>query len=922
MSPGLRRHAFSLALLGFCAPMAQAQAQVLITEYVEGLSNNKGLELSNLGASAVDISGWTVRLFFNGSSSAGQTISLSGSIAAGDSFVIANSSAIFAGTADLATGSLTFNGDDAVVVSDASDAVVDSLGQRGVDPGTEWGSDLTSTQDNTLRRLPDTAADTLPDDAFDPSVSYTGFATDNFDGLGCPGTDACESDPGPTELTRIYDIQGAGHRSPFEGEIVTTRGIVTAVRQFSGRGFYLQDPDGDGNLGTSDGVFVYTGSAPTVAVGDEVLVTATVIEYQSGSNLSLTELGGSVTVQTPDDSYFTNTAIAPMLLGIGGRPIPTEVVDNDTNGSVEVSAETTYDPEEDGIDFWESMEGMLLQVNDVLVVAPSIDYGEVWSVADNGVNVTGLSDRGTIVLRELGDGSVDYNPERIQIDDVLFDGYNPYLDVGATAPSVVGVLSYDFGNFELLPPEMPAFVEGDLAREVSDVDAGVDRLRIANYNVENLDPNDTDSSSSASGCPDTDVADGKFDAIAAQIVGNLASPDILALQEVQDSSGCSDDGVVSSAATLATLVAAVEAAGGPSYSATDIAPVDGADGGMPGGNIRVSYLYNADRVALVPGTLGAGGSTDATAPTTDAGGALSLTLSPGRIDPTNPAWDDSRKPLAAVWQFGDERIVTINNHFASKGGSSAIYGTIQPFINGSEDQRVAQAEVVNGFVDDILAVDSQAKVVALGDFNEFSFEDPMAALRGDGDVVVLTDLIDALLAPTERYTYSFEGNAQTLDHLLVSDWLLEAAPQIDAVHVNSEFVDQASDHDPVIASFDLPQTPCDSDVVSFATQRLLVDEGQGTVSVTLSRDGTACGAVSVMLSSDGGSATPLSDYLPLATTVSWGAGDDADKTVLMNIVDDSEHEGRETVKLGLSEPSRAQVQGGKAVLVIGDNDRR
>ena len=173
---------------------AAAPSDLIISEYVEGSSNNKALELWNGTGSDVDLStggGYDVKVYFNGSSTVGTTVNLSGTVPAGGTFVLAASAATFAGDADQTTTASLWNGDDAIVLTKA-DTVVDSIGQVGVDPGTEWGSGDTSTADNTLRRTTCTP-DTDPSDAFDPADGWQGFAQDTFDGLGshtanCDGT--------------------------------------------------------------------------------------------------------------------------------------------------------------------------------------------------------------------------------------------------------------------------------------------------------------------------------------------------------------------------------------------------------------------------------------------------------------------------------------------------------------------------------------------------------------------------------------------------------------------------------------------------------------------------------------------------------------------------------------------------------------
>lgn len=916
----MQLHYIGISCLGLCAAAwcQPGQASVYFSEYVEGSSNNKAVEIVNTGPASVDLSSYAVSLYFNGSASAGQTISLSGTLDAGDVFVLANSSASFAASADALSGSLTFNGDDAVALS-ADGSILDVIGQIGSDPGSYWGSAPTKTQDATLRRLDSVSnGDTDGSDAFDPSVEWLGLAQDSFDGLGCAGEGACETQP--PELTRIFDLQGAGHVSPYNGQVVVARGIVTALRTVSGPGFYLQDPDGDDDMATSDAVFVYTGGTPTVSVGDEVLVSGSVSEYRAGGsssgNLSTTQLS-AISVTAAEDAYFVNGSIAATVLGEGGRPIPTQVIDDDTDGSVEVDAQTTYDPDTDGIDFMESLEAMMVRVNAAQAVSPSNQYGEVWVVADVGAQATGINDRGGITLVE-DDGVIDYNPERLQFDDVLF-GSMPAVSVGDTAVSLEGVVSYDFGNFEILPSQAPEFAAGDLQREIVDVAMGADRLTIANYNVENLDPNDNDPNSNASGCPDMDIADGKFDAIAAQIVDNLASPDIVALQEVQDDSGCVDDGVTSSALTLSTLVDAIVNAGGPAYAAFDIPPVNDQDGGLPGGNIRVAYLYNAARVDLVEGTFGTGGSTDATSPVLDDQGQLSLTLSPGRVSPNDVAWASTRKPLAAVFEFNGHRIVTVNNHWSSKGGGTSLYGRYQPAVNGSQDEREAQAASVKAFVDSTLAVDPQAKVVVLGDLNEFSFLPPLEILRGSPQT--LFDLMDEQLPSVERYSYNFEGNAQALDHLLVSEALLAASPEFDAVHINSEYVDQLSDHDPNSASLLLPAQVCDDETLRFSADQYLAFEDQLSVVISVLRDGVGCGAVAVDYSAVGGSADVGSDYEPVSGALVWPNGATGSRSFTVNLIDDSRREAPETLWLQLSNPSGAALGGAARVqLRIRDGD--
>ncbi|HEX7295583.1 MAG TPA: lamin tail domain-containing protein, partial [Pyrinomonadaceae bacterium] len=167
---------------------AAATSELFFSEYIEGSSNNKALEIYNGTGAPVDLAtgGYKVQMFFNGSTSAGLTINLTGTIANGDVFVLAQASAdaVILAQADLTNGNGWFNGDDAVVLLKGT-TIVDVIGQVGIDPGTEWGSGLTSTADNTIRRKASICAgDTNGSDAFSPATEWDGFANDTFGGLG------------------------------------------------------------------------------------------------------------------------------------------------------------------------------------------------------------------------------------------------------------------------------------------------------------------------------------------------------------------------------------------------------------------------------------------------------------------------------------------------------------------------------------------------------------------------------------------------------------------------------------------------------------------------------------------------------------------------------------------------------------------
>ena len=751
--------------------------------------------------------------------------------------------------------------------------MLDVIGQTGFDPGTEWGTGLTSTADNTLRRKASVeAGDANGADAFDPSVEWDGFATDTSDGLGthaatAPGDDApsigsttpangavdvargasivvtfsepvavtsasfalaCETtgahsftlsgssasytldpdadfgvgescsltvdDQGVTDVdtndppdtmtadrvvrfttlgvvARIYEIQGAAHLSQLAGKVVSgVPGVVTSVRPNS---FTMQDATGDGLAATSDAILVFaTGIGGSVSVGQAVTVSGRVTEFRPGgstsANLTTTELTSpAVTPGGP------GAAIAQTVIGGGGRVPPTGVIEDDATGDVETSG--SFDPATDGIDFWESLEAMLLRVPDPVVVGPTNSFGEVWVLANDGAGAGVRTARQGIVV-----GPADFNPERIQLEDDIVPGATPAANVGDhfTTPAV-GVLDYNFGNYELQLTSALTRVDGGLAREVTRPQLSTE-LTVASFNVENLSPVDP---------PE------KFARLAGLIVDNLRSPNIVAVQEIQDNSGPVDNGVTDATQTFKQLIAAIQASGGPAYQFRQIDPVDDEDGGQPGGNIRVGLLFRTDGGLAFVDRPGAGPTTPNAV--TGKNNKVQLVYSPGRIDPQNEAWTDSRKPLAAEFRFRGQTLFVIVNHFNSKGGDTPLFGRFQPTERPSEVQRHKQAQVVNDFVDQILGAFKNARIVVLGDLNDFEFSETLQILDGGG---ALANLMDRL-PKAERYSYVFEGNSQVLDQMLVSDKLDRRDTSYDVVHVNAEFSDQASDHDPSVARF-------------------------------------------------------------------------------------------------------------------------
>jgi predicted extracellular nuclease len=760
------------------AAAAGAVSTDVVISAVYGGGGNSGatltndfIELHNRGTAAVAVAGWSVQYAAAGGTS-WQVTPLTATIAPG-AFYLVGEAAGSGGTTPLpspdATGSIAMSGTSGKValVTSATPLACGTAcaAAAGVHDFVGYGA-ANDVETAAAPALTNTTAAARADAAADTDNNAADFTA----GPPNPRNSAAAGggDPGVPGL-RIHDVQGAAHVSPQVGRrVLAVPGVVTVVR---GNGFWIADPEPDADPATSEGLLVFTGSAPTVAVGDAVTVTGTVTEFRAAStNLASTEIAGpTVTVVAAGQPVP-----APTLVGAGGRVPPGSVVENDATGDIETSG--VFDPAADGLDFWESLEGMRVELDDAAVVGPSNRFGETQVVPrGSGVRTT----RGGIVLQ-----AADSNPERIVVASGLATAPTG-LNVGDTlAGATVGIVDYAFSNYELQVTATPTVAGGGLAREVTRAPRP-DELAVATFNVQNLDP--------------TDPQD-KFDRLAATIVTNLAGPDLVALEEVQDNTGPADDGVVAADATLTKLVAAIRAAGGPAYTWREIDPTNDADGGEPGGNIRVAFLFRTDRGLSFVDRPGAT-ATAGTGIVVGADHKPHLTLSPGRVAPGDAAWTASRKPLAGEFRWKGQTVFVVANHFNSKGGDQPLSGRSQPPARPSEVQRHAQAGLVRAFVGDLEAADRFADIVVLGDLNDFDFAETTNTLTAQG---ALVDLPRTLPLP-ERYTYVFEGNSQVLDHILLSAWLARGSSpgtsnryDYDVVHVNSEFADQVSDHEPQV----------------------------------------------------------------------------------------------------------------------------
>ncbi|MEU8261444.1 endonuclease/exonuclease/phosphatase family protein [Micromonospora sp. NPDC048999] len=752
---------------------------------------NDFITLGNRSAAPVDVTGWSVQYLpaSPSGSTQWQSTPLTGEIPANGRYLIEEGSG-GSGTDNLpvpdAQGIINLsatagtvalvNTTDRLTCKTAADCEADTRIRDLIGFGTavvRKGSPAPAPSNTTSVRRDPVLTDT-GDNGADFRVGPTTPINSQGETAGDPGNAGIPTEPGDL---RIHDVHGVTRISPYHNKRVAgLPGVVTGVRFFgTARGFWFQDPNPDNDPRTSEGLFVFTGSKTPagVAIGDEVLVSGKLVESRLGGSST-----DNLTIAQLEDSIWTVLSSGNALPA--AEPLTATTIPDTFASTAGTNIEADeLQPDKYALDFWASRESMRVRMTDTRVVGPTDAYNALWVTTKPEQNRTA---RGGTNYKSY----TDSNTGRVKIESLIPFGERPFpmANVGDELRGVTeGPVTYSqFGGYVVEATTLGAHIKNNLQRVVAR-DARDWELSTATYNVQNLAPADPQA---------------KYDRLAQGITTNLKSPDIIAVEEIQDNSGAADDGTVDPTQTLTKLTDAIAAAGGPRYEWRQINPVNNLDGGQPGGNIRQVFLFNPQRVSFVD----VPGGTSTTPVDVHAGsnGRAALTASPGRIEPVDEAWTSSRKPLVGQFRFHDRDVFVIANHFNSKGGDQPTHGRIQPPARSSEIQRHKQATLVKGFIDKLVSVDPQANLVVLGDMNDFQYSQTLDILTGDGK------LYNPMLAlpENERYTYVYDGNSQTLDQTLVGGTLRQRV-DYQIIHLNAEFADPASDHDPQVTRF-LPRT--------------------------------------------------------------------------------------------------------------------
>lgn len=603
----------------------------------------------------------------------------------------------------------------------------------------------------------------------------------------------------------IYDIQGTTHRSAYYGKRVLTKGVVVAAARRLwypfGYDIYIQDYAGDGKDETSDAIHIHIMDNNFIGVdlGDLIEVSGTIYEEMTGSDLTRTSIQE---VKFLNVIQKNHPMPEPVLLGDNGRQIPSEHI---STYKGDLNFKTFYNLE-DGIDFWESLEGMRVTIENPRIAGfrggkedeefPGENrrqrgYLNLYVIPNGDREHVGMTTQRGILADEIKE---DFNPEVIQIvANHLSEGIplQRLFNVGnLMMGQLTGVLTYDKnlfgdGEYTMVVPEAQEILDGDMqgfgvgissmaSKPKTTLVPEENKLTVATYNLENLAANQPR----------------RIKAIAQSINTNLKCPDIVNLVEIQDNNGLDFQGGSAANRTIEKFLGHMNC--GAEYGAVNIDPIPHTEGGQPGGNIRVVMIYNKDRVSFTPR-----GNPDARTPARIDKGRL--VTNPSRVFPLNEWFIGTRGSLVAEFEFKGKKIIMIGNHFNSKLGDISHWTGKQPVVLNSEEERGQLARQVNILVGEIEA-NSDAHIIVLGDFNSLPREEPMIMLESGNRLHNLMKL----LPPSEWYTTNHNGNSQALDYIFVGNRLMQLNPETEVPHINSDYMGRHSDHDPVMARFTFP----------------------------------------------------------------------------------------------------------------------
>lgn len=618
-------------------------------------------------------------------------------------------------------------------------------------------------------------------------------------------------------ITSIPAIQGSGTSSRMVGQNVTTRGVVTKL---TNNGFFMQDPVGDGNPLTSDGIYVFSSSAPSVAVGQLIQLSGTVAEYNTGA------ASNADTAARPVTQLVSPSGISVLSSGNVITPVVVNL------------------PEAVNDDL-ERYEGMLVTLTGPLTAAQNFfqgRYGQVTLAVGGrletptnrhrpGPDAQNLADENARRRIILDDGTSIQNP-----NPTPYFAADNTLRAGDTVDSITGVIDYglatnnnaNFGDYKIHPTEPVSFARVNERTAAPNSVGG--NYKVASFNVLNFFTTFTDgntasgqsgqgctlgASNAASNCRGaSNIAE--FNRQRAKIVNALKSinADVVGLMEIQNNGNVATQNLVDA------LNAAV---GAGTYAAV---PVPAAGTGTDA--IRVAMIYKPTRLSLAGATA-------------------------SDVDAIN-----NRPTLVQGFAAANgEKFMVAVNHLKSKGscpsgGADDDQGDGQGCWNA---QRVQQAQQLRSFLAAQQAASGISGALIIGDLNAYAKEDPIVELTDNGYVDLVGQHADF------GYTYVFDGAAGRLDHALASTAMASRVAGTTVWHINAdepsvidynlEFKQPAcaacgpdyystlpyrsSDHDPVVVGLSLVKPVIGSkgrDTLAGTAGDDLIEGGEGADTIT------------------------------------------------------------------------------------------
>lgn len=675
---------------------------------------------------------------------------------------------------------VTGSGGGSIVSATDPDSIVNQVTLNSPPAGISLGSFSQATVAGGTASVPIVIAANLAAGSYPLSLSWV-----NNDGQNA----TCTPTATVGAITAIYTIQGSGSTSPLVNQTVLTQGVVTRV---TNNGFYMQDPTGDGNDATSDAIFVFTSTTPTVSAGNLVRASGTVTEFNTGA------------ANNADTASHTITELSSVsgvtVLGTGYSITPVTIT---------FPAATRED--------LERYEHMLVTINGPLTVAQTFfigQYGQLTLAAQGPVESPtnrfrpGSAAQALYVSNKnrsfiLEDGTTVQNP-----NPTPFLGDSNTTRTGDTLTSVTGVLEYglatsintDPGSWRIIPTVAPVFTRSN-PRTTAPEDVG-GTIKVGAANVLNFFTTFTNgqtaaggtgqgctvgNSTSASNCRGADNIT-EFNRQLAKIVAELTAinADVFGIMEMQNNGSVG----------VQTLVAGLNAQLGAGTYAAVPDPVQGTGTDA----IKVAMIYKPARVTRMGDSV------------------------------SDPSPIHNRPPLAQTFVVpGGQQFTLVVNHLKSKtcGGASGLdtdQGDLQDCFNAT---RVRQAAQTRTFVASLFPNAPLPNVLLVGDFNSLAQEDPIASMTSNGYV----DEIGRF--NTFGYSYGFDGASGRLDHALTSQALSVRVRRASEWHINSDeptILDynlenkqpacatcspdyytptpyRASDHDPVVIGLDFTVAP-------------------------------------------------------------------------------------------------------------------